>query len=116
MKAIILGVQNTVDYQTVRNAINTFRHSNKLVIDEIVVGGGRTVDPIGAQYAREYNLPCSRFPANRRQYGRNAGMQRNKQMAQYGDILIAFPNGGPGTMDMIRRMYQAGKPVFVINL
>jgi hypothetical protein len=43
-------------------------------------------------------------------------VRRNYQMAQAGDLLIAFWDGrSPGTAHMVRCMQQLGKPVVVIR-
>ena len=44
-------------------------------------------------------------------------MRRNHQMAQAGDVLVAFWDGqSPGTRHLIGCMQQLGKPVVVIRV
>ena len=46
-----------------------------------------------------------------------AGVRRNHQMAQAGDVLVAFHiNNSPGTAHMIACMRALGKPVVVIRV
>ena len=55
------------------------------------------------------------FRADWECFGKSAGMRRNHQMAQAGDVLVAFWDGqSPGTAHMVQCMRQLGKPVVVI--
>ena len=45
-------------------------------------------------------------------YNKLAGFQRNEQMAEYADALIAV-DGGNGTSHMIKSMKNQEKPVFL---
>ena len=61
-------------------------------------------------YAKENNIPIKFFPALWDQYGKSAGMIRNKQMAEYGDFLLAFWDGkSHGTKNMIKTMKEMNK-------
>jgi hypothetical protein len=69
---------------------------------QIVSGGARGADALGEKLAKELDLPCKIFPANWDVYGRSAGYKRNRQMAEYADMLIAFWDGkSKGTEHMI---------------
>jgi hypothetical protein len=72
------------------------------------------VDMLAVRYAAENGLPCDRFPAEWRKWGRRAGYLRNLQMAQHADALIAIWEGSsPGTRHMIDAAKARGMPVFV---
>ncbi|MDD4051129.1 MAG: DUF2493 domain-containing protein [candidate division Zixibacteria bacterium] len=114
MRLIIAGSRDCTDYQTISTEVDQIM--DEYPITEIVSGGARGVDALGERYAREHGLPCTRFPADWSRYGRSAGPRRNREMAAYGDFLIAFTSGGPGTTNMIREMRQVGKPVVVVDL
>ena len=116
MKVIIAGSRNYTVYQTVLDHVDRIVCAHNMVIDEIVSGGARGVDALGERYARDHNIPCKRFPANWDRYGRSAGPRRNRDMAEYGDMLIAFTSGGPGTENMIRQMQTVQKPVVIIQI
>ena len=61
-------------------------------------------------------MPCHRFSAEWQRLGKAAGYYRNRQMAQAGDILVAFWDGvSNGTAHMIQCMRQLGNPVVVIR-
>ena len=69
---------------------------------EIVCGKARGADSLGEQYAKERGIPVRYFPADWRTLGQSAGYQRNTQMAQYADALVAFWDGrSKGTKHMI---------------
>lgn len=93
-------------------------------ITEVVSGGAPGVDMLGEQWAREEivthgwhkpSYPVTRFPADWNQYGRAAGPMRNKQMAEYADILVAYWNEDTrGTLNMIKQMEDLGKRVIKV--
>ena len=46
-----------------------------------------------------------------------AGVRRNHQLAQAGDVLIVFEDGpSPGTAHLLQCMRTLGKPVVLIRL
>lgn len=83
---------------------------------EIVSGTARGADKAGEYYAHTRKIPCTRFPANWKKYGKSAGYIRNEEMAKYADMLVAFWDGkSRGTKHMIKTMKQFNKPVRVIS-
>lgn len=101
MKVIIAGSRNFNDYTLVKNNCDVLLSIAKETI-EIVSGGARGADSLGERYAHENNLELKVFPADWDKYGKGAGFIRNKQMAEYGDALIAFWDGkSAGTKMMI---------------
>lgn len=78
----------------------------------ILSGGARGADKLAERYAQEKGLGLEVYPADWEGQGLSAGMQRNSQMAEAGDVLVAFP-GGSGTENMIQQMTQDfGKPAY----
>ncbi len=113
MKVIIAGCRDFTDYEFLKNEINKL----ELPITEVISGGARGVDALGERYAKENRLPVKRFPALWNIYGKSAGPIRNKEMAEYGDYLIAFWDGkSKGTKDMINRMKELGKDFTIIKI
>ncbi len=88
---------------------------------EIISGGCRGADAIGEQYAKDWNIKCTVFPAEWDKYGKAAGPIRNEQMAKYAaeadrGMLIAFPIGeSKGTRNMIKLAQQYGLEIYVIE-
>lgn len=113
MKTIIAGCRDFENYPFLQEMVNKFRQGQ--VITEVVSGGAKGADMLGEQYAIEYNLPLKIFPADWDKHGRAAGPIRNKQMAEYGDQLIAVWDGkSKGTENMIKTMNNLNKPVYIV--
>ena len=110
MKTIIAGGRNITDYTLVLSALeeSTFKPT------EIVSGMAPGVDTLAIQFANENNLPLIEFHADWNQYKRAAGPIRNRQMAEYGDALVAIWDGeSRGTMNMISEATKRGLKVYV---
>ena len=86
---------------------------------EIVEGGAKGIDALAKEFAKYYNLSLREFPADWNQYGKSAGPIRNKQMAEYADVLIAFrykSNPSKGTENMIKTAMNLGLDIHIISL
>jgi len=128
MKVIIAGSRGIDDMQHVIDAV----YSSQFVITEVVSGTAAGIDRKGEQYATNAGLPVSRFPADWKnltvpgavikrnshgQYNAVAGHQRNTQMGNYADALIAIWDGkSKGTLNMVTYMKSLGKPTFVYDV
>ena len=109
-----------------RDFIPADRHWNKLIelIEqhapyprpiEIVSGGARGADRYGEIFAGTNKLKLTKFPAKWNEYGKSAGYKRNKQMAEYADMLIAIWDGSSrGTKHMIDLATERGLIVEII--
>lgn len=83
-------------------------------ITEIISGTARGVDSIAESIAVTKGYPTKLFPADWDKYGKPAGAIRNKQMAEYADVLIAIWDGqSKGTKNMIETMNRLNKPVLL---
>ena len=106
MKVIIAGSRTFNNY----NLLNKTLQEVDLVIDEVVCGGAKGADSLGAEWARKNGVPVKYFNAEWEKYGRVAGIIRNHQMGDYADYLVAFWDGkSSGTKDMFTYMQQLGK-------
>lgn len=106
MKVIIAGSRNFNNYNLVEETIEKLG----LEIDEVVYGGAAGADYMGLLWARKHQVKVKTFLAEWSAYGGAAGPLRNKQMAEYGDYLLAFWNGkSKGTRSMINEMKKKGK-------
>lgn len=86
-------------------------------IDEVVCGGARGADELGRAWAKVEGIPCEIFAAEWDKYGKRAGMVRNRQMALYGDALIALWDGtSKGTHNMIAEARARDLPVVIIYI
>jgi hypothetical protein len=113
MKVIIAGTREFNDYYLLKTKCDEILHAISDI--EIVSGKARGADTLGERYAKERGYSVKEFPADWKTYGRSAGMIRNRQMAEYGDMLIAFWNGkSRGTNGMINLAKNGGLKVEVI--
>lgn len=110
MKLIIAGGRNITDYSLVLSALS----ESGFIPTEIVSGMASGVDTLAIQYAIENNLPLVEFHADWKKHNRAAGPIRNREMAEYGDALIAIWDGvSRGTKNMIEEATKRGLSVYV---
>lgn len=103
MKVIIAGGRDFNDYELLKAELNLILCIRVMREDlEILSGGAKGADALGEQYAKEYNVPVKRFPADWNKYGKSAGPIRNTEMAKYAEGCIVFWDGkSKGTKNMI---------------
>jgi len=89
MKTIIAGSRDIIDYDFVKDVIN----SCPWEITEVVSGGATGVDTLGEKWAGEKGIAVRKFPAEWDKWGRSAGPLRNTQMADYADALVLVWDG-----------------------
>jgi len=113
MKVIVAGSREHPNKDLIFQTLN---HTKKIIsISQIVSGKARGVDTYGEEWAKKYGYPIAEFSAHWHAHGKAAGPIRNAQMAQFGDILLAFPFGeAKGTRNMISQMIKLEKRVVVI--
>lgn len=126
MKTIIAGSRDITDYNTVAMAIK----NSGFKITEVVSGQARGVDTVGEVWAKSNGIPIKTFKPNwdditadgavvktnkyGKKYNAMAGFQRNQEMADYADALIAIWKAkSSGTGDMIERARKAGLKVYI---
>ena len=111
-RVIIAGSREFSDYEKLKE--NCDRILQEKLEDEdshviIVSGHARGADTLGEQYAMERCL---------KQYGRAAGMIRNREMANVANALIACPQVGvenKGTQNMVMLARKKQLDVFVVE-
>lgn len=109
MKTIVAGSSNIQNYKVVCEVIKNCGW----IPTEIICGLANGVDKLGEQYAIEHKIPVKYFAADWRTNGRSAGVIRNRQMAEYGEALIAIWDGNSrGTDNMIKTADELGLKVF----
>ena len=122
LKIIIAGGRDFDDYELLREHMKilspdlAFFNGAEQSGSEIVSGACRGADALGERYAREHNLQITQFPADWSAYGKSAGPRRNRLMADYADVLVAFWDGkSRGTKHMIDTARQSGLQVHVVQ-
>ena len=120
-RIIVVGSREYDNYEVVAYHIARIIVERGIKDPEIISGCARGVDKLGERFAHEMGYTLTKFPANWRNVGKEAGMIRNEKMAVYASsgkvcgILIAFPYVGrsAGTRDMIRRAEEHDLDVYV---
>lgn len=80
----------------------------------IISGTARGADSLGELWAHKQEIPCERYPADWKRFGKAAGLRRNEQMADAAEALIALWDGeSRGTKHMITTAERKGLRVFV---
>ena len=113
MKLIIAGSRTFTDYQLLCQIAGAGSPPHHPGHHRRRPGRGSARLPLGLEARVKHQL----FRADWERFGKTAGVRRNHQMAQAGDMLIAFWDGqSPGTAHMLQCMGQLGKPVVVIRV
>lgn len=122
MKVIIAGSRDITNYNLLKEVIK----ESGFKITEVVSGCAKGVDKLGEDYADHCMIPVKKFPAKwadlsepcivaENQYGKYnklAGINRNKEMAEYADALICLHDGSKGSLSMVEIAKEAGLKVF----
>ena len=125
MKTIVAGCRWIENYDIVCEAIE----DSGFEITEVVSGAANGVDTLGENWANAHDIPIKCFPANWKnlkapraiirtnrygKYNARAGIDRNEEMAQYADALVAIWDGkSRGTSNMIELAHKYGLQVHV---
>jgi predicted Rossmann-fold nucleotide-binding protein len=96
---------------------------------EIVSGGAKGADSLGAKYAERNSIPLTIYTPDWKdlshpdcrikensngKYDANAGHRRNTKIINNADVVVAFHNGSPGTADSLRKAKKQGKKIFEV--
>ena len=113
MRLIIAGSRSFTNYQLLCEALAPERPR----IAQVLTGGARGADQLGYRWAWKHAIRHQVFRADWERFGKSAGVRRNFQIAQAGDMLIAFWDGrSPGIRHLIGCMQQLAKPAVVIHV
>jgi hypothetical protein len=116
MKLIIAGSRSITDYDTVQPEFDRALDDMNWTPDLIVSGGAPGIDTLGERYGKENEIYIQIFPAKWDEYGKAAGPQRNAQMVEYADKLLAIWDGkSPGTKDIIQKAHTSDMPIWLYN-
>ena len=87
----------------------------------IVSGGAEGADSLGAEWAKDYGVPCLIFfplwhDPWTGAYNKGAGFKRNRQIAEEADVIFAFWDGvSRGTANTLEIAKQLNKRVIIVN-
>ena len=110
MKLLITGSR------TFNDKILLFSELDKLDFDILISGGAKGTDKIAEEYAINNNIPIDQHKPNYSKYGRGAPIVRNKEMVEFGDMVIAFWDGkSKGTKSTIDYAKKLNKEIITIK-
>lgn len=89
MKTIIAGSRTITDYDEVCAACE----ESGFEITEVLCGGARGVDALGAQWAESRGVQILMFYADWEKFGKAAGAIRNEEMARNAEALVLVWDG-----------------------
>jgi hypothetical protein len=113
MKLVIAGSHRFTDYQRLCQALAPDRHR----ITQVLTGGAQGAERLGYRWAWKHAVKHQLCRADWERFGKTAGVRRNHQMAQAGDVLVMFGDGlTPGTAHLIQCMQALGKPVVRVSV
>lgn len=127
LKIIIAGTRDlnldycpvaTDDYQDRSNIgriIHKYISSQDIEMTEVISGNFGVIDKLAILWATLFEKPYKIFNADWNAFGKYAGPIRNRNMAEYGDMLLAImrAGGSKGTQNMIDNMVKLNKIVIV---
>jgi len=104
MKYAIIGSRSFNDYDKLKSVLDEYDN-----VTEIISGGAKGADSLGALYAANHDIKLTIFKPNW-SIGRHAGLLRNTKIVQESDIIIAFWDGkSKGTLNSINTAGKLGK-------
>lgn len=121
MRLGIIGSRTFDDYNLLVQTIETyFVYKNKFGepqyrFDEIVSGGARGGDLLGAKFAREHNIKLTEYIPDWDRYGKRAGFIRNEDIVKNSEIICCFWDGqSKGTANSLSIAKRLKKPTLII--
>lgn len=94
--------------------LNISRYIRPSSPGKIVSGGANGVDLIAEKWAKNHNIDFVAYLPNYKLFGKKAPLERDKDMVDFSDVVIAFWDGKSfGTAYTIRYAIKMNKKVFV---
>jgi len=116
MNIIIAGSRVYDNYRTLKRVCDEVIEKTDIGEDPITIicGCAHGADALGDRYGYDNRYEIKYFKADWEKYGKGAGPMRNRQMAEVGDMLIAFPIGkSKGTLNMVKEAMKRKLKVYV---
>lgn len=114
MKVIIAGSRSFDDYDLLSSFVKKVIDVH--LVSGIISGGAKGADKLGERFATDNNITIHTIIPDWKKYGKRAGILRNKDMGDLGDLLVAFWDGeSKGTKHMIDYMNSLYKPTYIYH-
>lgn len=117
MILVISGSRSLTSYDFVKKVIDEgvaelVNHMDEAVT-ELYSGHARGVDLLAERWAKENGIPVKTFIPDWNIHGKKAGILRNEEMANAGDVILAVWDGeSRGTKHMIDYAKKTKKVIF----
>lgn len=108
MVVVIAGSRTITDMDLVERAIR----ESGFEITKVLCGKARGVDTLGEEWAKRNDIPVVYYPAHWDTYGKQAGIIRNRWMAEDCDAVIVVHNGSPGSLNMIQEARRKKRLIY----
>jgi hypothetical protein len=83
-------------------------------ITEVISGCASGIDHAAIVWADNHSIPCTKMPANWKQYGITAGFKRNEEMGKLCDYAIGIWDGkSRGTQHMVSVLDKLDKEYLI---
>ena len=113
MKTLVCGSRAAVDPKPLYEFLDKLQPRPTLIIS----GTARGADIFGEIWARNNKIPCKRFPADWRKYGKSAGFRRNLEMLDEAERVVAYWDGrSSGTRHTISEGSKRGLQVEIVDV
>jgi hypothetical protein len=116
MKVLVCGSREWADKQTVRTGLTLLRLSG---FDTLIHGACRGADTIAGELGKELGFEVISVPANWKEFGRSAGMIRNREMLDmHPDLVLAYHldiENSRGTKDCIAEAKKRCISTMLVN-
>ena len=106
----VIGSRSFSNYKLLSETLSA------LPVTKIVSGGAPGADSLGAQYAKENNIPLVEYLPEWDKYGKGAAYRRNITIIDNSEEVVAFWDGiSPGTKHSLLYANNLKRPIFIIG-
>lgn len=115
MRVCVLGSRSFTNKELVFNKIDVL--NNYKPITEVISGDAVGPDSYGIEYSNKHNLRLQVYTPDWNEYGRSAGMIRNRDLISNSEFILAFlNNNSKGTLNSISLAHKYFRNIAVINI
>lgn len=117
MKLAIIGSRGFDNWNLLDDTLCDFfrRPDDSFAFNEIISGGAKGADKLGAQWAKEVKVKLTEFIPDWEKHGKRAGFLRNEDIVKSSDFVLAFWDGvSKGTANSLSIAKRLKRPTLII--
>jgi hypothetical protein len=108
----VIGSRNFADYKLLETTLAVLPE-----ITQIVSGGASGADSLAEIYAKQHQIPLVIFKPDWKQFGKGAGIVRNRQIIEAAEMVVAFWDGASkGTASSMAFATKKGIPIITVKI